>query len=245
MNTEVSETGTAALMQHPEIGLTMSSVDIAALTGKQHKNVARDIRTMLSKLGEDVLKFEHIFYDSYGREMPSFLLPKRETLILVSGYSVELRARIVDRWLALEAAIAAPTAVTDISGEVRKVMGGIVKGIIHKELGEVMPSMVQAVLSERNYSLRSGRTAGVIWLENGLPKLKNASLWLGNRLEEMGCCIQDNGRGELGLTCARLFDPDKVRICMKNGLLEKAKAYVAERYGQGKLRLVSASGAKV
>lgn len=131
------------------------------------------------------------------------------------------------------------------SAEDRKVMGGIVKSIIHKELGEIIPTMVQSVLSERNYSLRSGRTAGVIWLENGLPKLKNASLWLGNRLEEMGCCIQDNGRGELGLTCARLFDPDKVRICMKNGLLEKAKTYVAERFGQGKLRLVSASGAKV
>ncbi|MDF1685365.1 MAG: BRO family protein [Parvibaculaceae bacterium] len=138
----------------------------------------------------------------------------------------------------------AATGVT-FSAEDRKVMGGIVKSIIHKELGEVMPSMVQAVLSERSYSLRSGRTAGQIWKDFNLPVLKGAAVWFGNRLDEMGCCIQNKAKGELGLTSARLFDPDKVRICMKNGLLEKAKSYVDERYGQGKLRLVSSGEVKV
>lgn len=85
---------------------TMSSVEIAKYTGKEHANVMRDIRKMLDELKIDQLSFEGIFLDSYKREQPLFALPKRETLILVSGYSTELRWRIIDRWQALETELA-------------------------------------------------------------------------------------------------------------------------------------------
>lgn len=88
---------------------TMSSREIAELTGKRHDNVMRDIREMLVELhGEGgVLSFEdtHVNHQN-GQTYPVFMLPKRETLILVSGYSVQLRARIVDRWAELEAGTA-------------------------------------------------------------------------------------------------------------------------------------------
>ena len=86
--------------------LTMSSREIAELTGKAHRNVMRDIRVMLQELFGDVglLKFEHTeVNEQNGTAYPVFVLPKRETLILVSGYSIELRARIIDRWQELEA----------------------------------------------------------------------------------------------------------------------------------------------
>lgn len=81
---------------------TMSSREIAELTGKEHKNVMADVRKMLSDLGLSTADFSAVYKDQQLIERPCFNLPKRETLILVSGYSVELRARIIDRWEELE-----------------------------------------------------------------------------------------------------------------------------------------------
>lgn len=85
---------------------TMSSREIAELTGKRHDNVMRDIRDMLIELygAGGVLKFEGTYLNEQnGQRYPLFDLPKRETLILVSGYNLAMRARIIDRWQELEA----------------------------------------------------------------------------------------------------------------------------------------------
>lgn len=129
---------------------TISSLEIAQLTGKRHDNVLRDIRNMISQLypqgassdprtpqeeyhrgdrtqykylrddtintllsfstqGNQGQMFESTYINEQnGQVSPCFLLPKRESLILVSGYSVTLRAKIIDRWAELEAAVAAP-----------------------------------------------------------------------------------------------------------------------------------------
>ena len=85
--------------------LTMTSREIAELAGKRHDHVMRDIRVMLVELhGEGgVPSFGGTHNDPQnGQPYPIFKLPKRETLILVSGYSVAMRAKIIDRWQELE-----------------------------------------------------------------------------------------------------------------------------------------------
>jgi phage regulator Rha-like protein len=79
----------------------MDSRDIASLTKKRHDHVLRDIREMQDKM-KDATIFGGIYLDRYGKERPLFKLPYRETMILLSGYSTEIRAKVIDRWLELE-----------------------------------------------------------------------------------------------------------------------------------------------
>ncbi len=83
---------------------TMSSREIAELCGKQHAHIMRDIRQMLGELYPEggQSKFGSTYLDKQGKTQNCYNLPKRECLILVSGYSMTLRARIIDRWQELE-----------------------------------------------------------------------------------------------------------------------------------------------
>lgn len=84
--------------------ITMSSVEIAELTGKDHRNVTRDIEKMLNEVGEGVLKFEHTHRNvQNGQEYRCFSLPKNLTLNLITGYRSDIRLKIIDRWMELEA----------------------------------------------------------------------------------------------------------------------------------------------
>lgn len=91
---------------------TMSSREIADLCGKRHDHVMRDIRAMLSELYDekDHPKFGGVYRGGNGESRPCFRLPKRESLILVSGYNLTMRARIIDRWQELEEKVADPIA---------------------------------------------------------------------------------------------------------------------------------------
>lgn len=102
MNTQIihqNQTNELALMGN---SLTMSSREIAELTEKRHDHVMSDIRKMLTELNVNAPDFSGTYKTAQGNEYQCFHLPKRETLILVSGYSIELRARIIDRWQELE-----------------------------------------------------------------------------------------------------------------------------------------------
>lgn len=83
---------------------TMSSREIAELTGKRHDHVLRDIDNLnsnyenlsLPKVGVSSYK------DSTGRNLKCYELTKMQTIDLMTGYNIELRIKINRRWEELE-----------------------------------------------------------------------------------------------------------------------------------------------
>lgn len=183
------------------------------------------------------------------REVQEYWLTEEQALLAAAisnaPHAPAVRAMLIKTFVAWRRGHLVPAsdgAVTDISAEVRKVVGGIVKAVVHSELthmiAEMLPNAVRAEIASSGYAVRHGKTAGQIWYAMGYPKLRITN-WFGNRLAKFGCRIEGNGRGELGLMRARLFDPDKAEHWLKEGggdLLVKQK--IAERQGQGRLRLV-------
>ncbi|UDU18842.1 Rha family transcriptional regulator [Sinorhizobium meliloti] len=99
-----------AILGNPPV--TMSSREIAELTGKRHPDVKRDIERMLIDLGEDVSRFAHIYIDSMNREQTEYRLDRELTETLLLGYSAPLRRKVIKRLRELEAAVASPRPLT-------------------------------------------------------------------------------------------------------------------------------------
>ena len=82
---------------------SMTTREIAELTGKEHKHVRRDAQAMFAELKIDESSFGRIYLDSMNREQAEYSLDKELTITLTSGYSTKQRNIIIKRWLELEA----------------------------------------------------------------------------------------------------------------------------------------------
>jgi phage regulator Rha-like protein len=85
---------------------TMTSLEIAELTGKQHKDVMKAIRNMEPAwLKVNGRKFALVEYqDKKGELRPCYLLTKIECLYIATKFNDEARAKLVLRWQQLELA---------------------------------------------------------------------------------------------------------------------------------------------
>ncbi|MET3925904.1 Rha family transcriptional regulator [Devosia sp. 2618] len=99
--------------------VTMSSREIAELTGKRHDHVKRDIEKMLTDLGEDIPKFGGIYLDSMNREQTEYILDRDLTENLLLGYSAPLRRKVLARMRELERSISSGLALPDFADPVQ------------------------------------------------------------------------------------------------------------------------------
>ena len=81
---------------------TMTSLEIAEVTGKNHAHIMRDIRKLLTQ-GVNKSNFGLVEYtDKKGEQRPCYELTKKGCFILASGYDAVLREKIINRWVELE-----------------------------------------------------------------------------------------------------------------------------------------------
>ena len=110
----------------------MTSLEIAEVTGKQHKNLMRDIRNMEAAWEKvNGLKFELVDYtDSKGEHRPCYALSKMECLYIATKFNDEARAKLVIRWHQLERQRVAQKCVRkllvtdeDVMNEAQRIIG--------------------------------------------------------------------------------------------------------------------------
>lgn len=100
---------TVTTPSNPNSSPTMSSKEIAELTGKRHDHVIRDIKSMLEQvlgyspdLGNEQIQGVKVEKDHRGF-IKVIHLDHSHTITLITGYDARQRKKVVDRWLELEA----------------------------------------------------------------------------------------------------------------------------------------------
>jgi phage regulator Rha-like protein len=86
---------------------TMLSTEIAVLSEKEHKNVIRDIEVIIEQLKKDGSDLSSGFKSATyragnGKNERCFELDYDSTMIVLTGYNVVARAKVIKRWQELE-----------------------------------------------------------------------------------------------------------------------------------------------
>lgn len=248
-----------SLITIPEVGLTeieneprVRDIDLGERLGFEHP---RQVRRLIKQHESALAGFGEVCTAAVqtsgkgGRPSREFWLNEGQALYIASKSDAPVAPAVLTMLINVFVAyrrghlVENPVAVLD--EKTKSAIGGIVKNctalVVREQLAAALPamldSMVAAKLAEQNFLLRRGKTAGQIWREAGFPRIRVTS-WFSNRLCAMKCQIDGGGRGELGLGTAKLFDPDKASVWLRNGGRKLVEEYVASRKGQGRLRLV-------
>lgn len=96
------------LVINTQAGATMSSREIASLTGKRHTDVMRDIRNMLAQLEVGERRFASSYFSDQNKELPCFNLDRIHVECLLTGYSIPLRMKVLERLAELESGFQLP-----------------------------------------------------------------------------------------------------------------------------------------
>ena len=133
--------------------------------------------------------------------------------------------------------------VTDLDPRVLKVLGGIMKGIVHKEMGHVLPAMVQSFVAENYLTIAQGMNSADILDMAGVHNrkgLRGLAQKVSNAVRKY--CNQANIPPHItntGSVRVYTYPPVAVKNWLENGGRDMIRRWVEEKRGQGVLKLVT------
>lgn len=138
---------------------TMSSMEIAKISGQEHYNLMKAIRKMETSWEKVTSKkfllthYEHSTNGIGKKKSPMYQLTKEESLYIATKFNDEARARLILRWMELEQGKANPKAASD--KQVLQIAPGIAMQVIpHPDHQWVVPT--------KNWALALGVKANAI-----------------------------------------------------------------------------------
>jgi phage regulator Rha-like protein len=170
------------ILQNNQV-LTMSSREIAEITGKLHKNVT----PIILQLEKDKLltaEPKRSTFEHRGNTYTVYHLNKRDSILLVARLSPEFTAALVDRWQELEEKQAAPQfnipqtlpealrLAADLADQLAIAAPKVaVYELLADRKGDVSTTIIAKELGTTAIKLnRFLRDSGVKWLNADLPK---------------------------------------------------------------------------
>lgn len=218
----------------------MSSKEIAKLTGKRPADVIRDIWVMLESLysiSKDNADLRHhknqqitindgvvACFDNRGY-VSEFLLDRRHTEILITGYDVVRRAAVIDRWFKLESGAGRPAVEFDWRNnpaQLRNILIGFTE-------------QVEQVTAERDEAIRTKSQISRKREASALGKLSAAQRRCRDLEEQLGESTRHATIIKVEKATGRRDEFSYIplrRWCKDNGV--EAKAAPDERYGSVK-----------
>lgn len=219
-------------------------VDVGERLGLQRPRVIRELieRNRGELEGFGPLAVRH--GKSRGQEFAEFLLNEEQALLVATLSSAPnapaVRAMLIRTFVAWRRGHLDLPAAIDM-----KAVGGMMKGILAKQLGELLPMMVREQVAEQQHSVVRGVSAGQVLAMAGLGArkgLRGMAPWVSHRLRrfhaQQGAVVR---MASLGSSQAYVFDPLIARQWLDDGGRAEIEQKAAEKRGQGKLRLVEGS----
>lgn len=223
---------------------TMSSLQIAELTGKQHAHIMRDIRCLLEQGVAESNFGLGSYSDANGQLRPCYQLTKTGCLILASGYNAVLREKIINRWIELETANAKQYQVPASYSEALMLAARQAEQLenaqkqIERQAGAINRLRPKADFADAAFQAEGrvdiGQAAKILRLPFGrntlFRKLKEKGIFFTNRNEPKQRYI-DAGYFELSQLPPIRRDNHPDLIVMKYTCTQKGLAYINMLFG--------------
>lgn len=216
-------------------------IDIGERLGLQRPRVIRELieRNRGELEGFGPLAVRH--GKSRGQDFAEYLLNEEQALLISTLSSAPnapaVRAMLIRTFVAWRRGHLDLPATIDM-----KAVGGMMKGILAKQLGELLPMMVREQVAEQQHSVVRGVSAGQVLAMAGLGArkgLRGMAPWVSHRLRrfhaQKGAVVR---MASLGSSQAYVFDPLVARAWLDEGGRAEIEHKAAERRGQGKFTLV-------